>query len=82
MSATYTASSHQCCGIPYKIEIIKGVKCRHLQRDLLTELLTYPSSYLPPHFALHVDQTKEIFGTMADTTLLRHGNNNKLFVAT
>ena len=56
MSATYTARSHNCCGIPYKIEKIKSVECRHLQRDLLTELLTYPSSYLPPHFALHADQ--------------------------
>ena len=56
MSATYTAISQQSCGIPYKIEKIKGVKCRHFQRDLMTKFLTYPSSYLPPHFALRADQ--------------------------
>ena len=49
-----------------KIEIIKGVKCRHLQRYLLTKFLTYPSSYLPPHFALRADQNPKKSSTMAD----------------
>ena len=83
MSATYTASSQQGCGIPYKLEKIKGVKCRHFQHDLLAKFLTYPSSYLPPHFALHANQKtkKRSSAPWPTPNLLRHSNKNQPYVA-